>query len=276
LPGLVEIMSGEERKKIMSEKSVNGIYRLQTIAVAAIIPVFIIVYWIICSEKGVLNTSILASPDSVYERFKTMVQNGKLLTNVLVSTGRVLKGFALGALVGLTIGSLIGLFKPVSKLLSAMIAILRPIPPIAMIPFFILWLGIGEASKILIIALGTFWAVLLNTIQGFQDTDPKLLEVAKIFGKSKPVILLKIVLPSAVPSIFTGLRLGIGNAWSAVVAAEMIAASAGVGYMIQYARELVQPDLLLLGIITIGIIGLIIDTVVLYIQKKVVYWKTIE
>jgi sulfonate transport system permease protein len=269
-------MSGEERKKIMSEKSVNGIYRLQTIAVAAIIPVFIIVYWIICSEKGVLNTSILASPDSVYERFKTMVQNGKLLTNVLVSTGRVLKGFALGALVGLTIGSLIGLFKPVSKLLSAMIAILRPIPPIAMIPFFILWLGIGEASKILIIALGTFWAVLLNTIQGFQDTDPKLLEVAKIFGKSKPVILLKIVLPSAVPSIFTGLRLGIGNAWSAVVAAEMIAASAGVGYMIQYARELVQPDLLLLGIITIGIIGLIIDTVVLYIQKKVVYWKTIE
>jgi sulfonate transport system permease protein len=128
----------------------------------------------------------------------------------------------------------------------------------------------------LIIALGTFWAVLLNTIQGFQDTDPKLLEVAKIFGKSKPVILLKIVLPSAVPSIFTGLRLGIGNAWSAVVAAEMIAASAGVGYMIQYARELVQPDLLLLGIITIGIIGLIIDTVVLYIQKKVVYWKTIE
>ena len=162
------------------------------------------------------------------------------------------------------------------KLLTAVIGILRPIPPISLIPFFILWLGIGEKSMLTIIAIGTFWSVLLNTIQGFQDTDPKLIELARVFGKNRFIILFKIILPSAIPSIFTGLRLGISHAWTAVVTAEMIAASSGVGYMIQIARELVQPDLLLLGIACIGIIGLIIDTIMVILLKKIVYWKNYD
>jgi sulfonate transport system permease protein len=113
-------------------------------------------------------------------------------------------------------------------------------------------------------------------MQGIQDTDPKLLEVASAFGKNRVVVLFQIILPSAVPSIFTGLRLGISQAWTCVVTAEMIAASAGVGYVIQYARELVQPDLLLVGIITIGIIGLLIDLIVIFLQKKIVYWRASE
>jgi sulfonate transport system permease protein len=114
---------------------------------------------------------------------------------------------------------------------------------------------------------------LLNTIQGIQEADTKLLEIANVFGKSKAVAFFKIVLPSAVPAIFTGLRLGISQAWTCVVTAEMIAASAGVGFMIQYARELAQPNMLFLGIITIGIIGVVIDLVMIFLQKKIVYWK---
>lgn len=260
----------------MNGKKGNMMLRMQSIGIAIIIPAVFLIFWAVSSKNGTLNTNILASPENVWKRFLKMAADGSLQKNVLASTVRVLKGFFLGALFGLVMGSLIGLFKPINRLLSAVIAILRPIPPISMIPFFILWLGIGESSKLVIIALGSFWAVLLNTIQGFQDTDPKLLEVARVFGKGKLVVLLKIVLPSAVPSVFTGLRLGISHAWTAVVTAEMIAASSGVGYMIQFARELAQPDLLLLGIIAIGVIGLIIDVIVLYVQKKVVYWKVVE
>lgn len=254
----------------------NTAYRIQTIVIAAIFPVFVLVFWKVQSARGVLNTNILASPDDVIIRLNEMLENGSLWKNILASVGRVIKGYLIGALLGFVIGALNGLFKTVNRALLAIIAIVRPIPPIALIPFLILWLGIGEASKITIIVIGSFWPVLLNTMQGIQETDPKLLEVASAFGKKKIIVLLKIILPSAVPSIFTGLRLGISQAWTCVVTAEMIAASAGVGYLIQYARELVQPDLLLLGIITIGVIGLFIDFIVIFLQKKIVYWRTIE
>lgn len=124
--------------------------------------------------------------------------------------------------------------------------------------------------------IGSFWPVLLNTMQGVQDTDPKLLEVADSFGKNKWSVFFHVILPSSLPSVFTGLRLGVSHSWTAVVTAEMIGASAGVGYLIQYARELVQPDLLLLGIITIGIVGLLIDVVVIFLQKKLIYWRVEE
>lgn len=247
--------------------------KIQTIVVAAIIPVLAFLVWENSSINGSLNTNILASPSQVLERFSLMLQEGTLIKNVMASGGRVLQGYLIGALLGFVIGTLDGLSKWVNKILLAVISLLRPIPPIAMIPFFILWLGIGEESKITIIVISSFWPVLLNTVQGIQSVDGKLLEVADSFGKNKLMVLFKIVLPSAVPSIFTGLRLGISQAWTAVVTAEMIAASAGVGYLIQYARELAQPDLLLLGIVTIGIIGLFIDLLVIFLEKKIVYWK---
>lgn len=247
--------------------------QIQTLIIAVILPIVIIVYWAVASRQGLINTNVLASPESLGEKFLDMIKNGTLWKNVLASLSRVIKGFAIGASLGFVIGALCGLYVTVNKAFLALISLLRPIPPIALIPFFILWLGIGETSKIAIIIIGSFWPMLLNTIQGIQGTDPKLLDVASVFGKGKLVILFKIVLPSALPAVFTGIRLGIGQAWTCVVTAEMIAASAGVGYMIQYARELVQPDLLLLGIVAIGVVGLIIDIIVMLLQKKIIYWR---
>jgi sulfonate transport system permease protein len=260
----------------MKDKGNNRVYQIQTVLIAAIIPVFVLVYWKISSAAGTLNTKIFASPEDVLKTFRQMLDNGKFAKNVVASLKRVIEGYVIGAVLGLVIGTLIGIYKNINRALLAVIGILRPIPPIALIPFFILWLGIGETAKITVIAIGSFWPVLLNTIQGISDTDSKLLEVANVFGKNRLVIFFKIILPSAVPAIFTGLRLGISQAWTCVVTAEMIAASAGVGFMIQYARELAQPDLLLLGIITIGIIGIIIDVIMIFLQKKIVYWKTTE
>jgi sulfonate transport system permease protein len=260
----------------MRENSNNRAYQIQSVIIAAIIPIFVLVYWKLAGDMGILNTKILASPHSVWNVFREMLSNGKYMKNVEASLVRVVKGYLAGAILGLLIGTLIGLYKNVNRALVAVIGILRPIPPIALIPFFILWLGIGETAKITVIAIGSFWPVLLNTMQGISEADVKLLELADVFGKNKLVIFFKIILPSAVPAIFTGLRLGISQAWTCVVTAEMIAASAGVGFMIQYARELAQPDLLLLGIITIGVIGVIIDVVMIFLQKKIVYWKSAE
>ncbi len=254
-------------------KKYSVLNRLETISSAMFIPVIIIVLWWYGAKNGTLNTNLIAGPDELKKCFTDMWQDGSLQRYLLASTGRVLKGFAIGSSLGFIIGTLDGLLPPVRKLLAAVIGILRPIPPISLIPFLILWMGIGESSKLTIIAIGAFWAVLLNTIQGFQETDPKLLELAKTFGKSKIEILFRIILPSAIPSVFTGLRLGISHAWTAVVTAEMIAASSGVGYMIQIARELVRPDMLLLGIICIACIGLIIDLAMTLILKKIVYWR---
>jgi sulfonate transport system permease protein len=260
----------------MKENSNNRAYQIQSVIIAAIIPIFVLVYWKAASDIGILNTKILASPESVFKVFKEMLANGKFMKNIEASMGRVIKGYLVGAILGLLIGTLIGLYKNVNRALVAVIGILRPIPPIALIPFFILWLGIGETAKVTVIAIGSFWPVLLNTMQGISEADEKLLELAHVLGKNKLVIFFKIILPSAVPAIFTGLRLGISQAWTCVVTAEMIAASAGVGFMIQYARELAQPDLLLLGIITIGVIGVVIDLIMIFLQKKIVYWKSTD
>jgi sulfonate transport system permease protein len=144
---------------------------------------------------------------------------------------------------------------------------------IAWIPLLILWLGIGEEPKVTVIAIGSFWPVLLNTIQGIHSVDPKLLEVASILEKSKWTVVTKVVLPSALPSIFTGIRLGIGSAWTCVVAAEMIAASQGIGFLITYAREMTQVHVVLVGVFSIGLIGLLIDTLILKLQNHILKWS---
>jgi len=186
---------------------------------------------------------------------------------------RVVKGFIIGTVLGIVIGSLMGVFEKVNKSLSVIVGILRPIPMIGWVPLLILWMGIDEGSKITVIALGTFWSVLINTIDGIRNVDRKYIEVAYILEKNKFTTLIKVVIPSALPSILTGIRLGFGNAWKAVVAAEMIAATSGIGYLISYARELSQPDVMLVGLLTIGLMGLLIDFVIIKIQNRVLSWN---
>lgn len=244
-----------------------------TLLISLLLPVVIVLTWYLGSDHGFLNTAILPSPQKVGASFRQMATDGSLWKHIAASFSRVLRGFAIGAAAGTGLGLLIGLYFRLNQLFVALIGILRPIPPIALIPLFIMWLGIDEASKTAIVTVGAFWPVLLNTIAGVQSTDPKLIEVAQIFGKSKLSILKDIILPSTVPSLFTGLRLSISTAWSCVVAAEMIAADKGVGYLIMFARQMSRPAELFVGIISIGVIGLMIDIFFQLLQKKVVYWK---
>lgn len=248
--------------------------KITAIIISLILPVLIIVLWVVGSNKTWFNQSIIPTPHKINIQFTKVIEDGSLIKHITVSFIRVIYGYAIGALAGVALGILIGLFSRLNQAFILLIGILRPIPPIACIPLFILALGIGEDSKIALIFVGAFWPCLLNTITGIQQADSKLIEVAEIFGKGKLVILKDIILPSALPSIFTGLRLGISTAWSCVVAAEMIASSVGVGYLIMYAREMSKPALLFIGIFAIGIIGLLIDLLMQFLQDKIIYWES--
>lgn len=159
------------------------------------------------------------------------------------------------------------------KLTDFALQILKPIPPIAWIPLAILWFGIGEASKIYIIAIGAFFPVFVNTLGGIKNIDKKYLELASVYEVPRSRVIREVILPGALPFIMTGLRLGLAGAWICVVAAEMIAATKGVGYMLMDARSLARPDIVILGMLVIGLIGKLMDDAVRMLEKHMIMWK---
>lgn len=241
--------------------------RIKNMALILLLPVVLITFWQYLANTGEINTHLIPSPMMIVRNFREIILNGRLEKNLSVSIVRVVVGFVMGASMGLVIGFFMGLFKKVNLLLTLFVSIFRPIPIIALIPVFILILGIGESSKYAIIAVGSFWSVLLNTINGVENVDAKLLEIGYAYRIPRIEQVFRIVLPSALPSILTGIRLGVGSAWISVVAAEMIAASRGIGYMITYARDNSQVSTMYAGVLTIGVVGLFIDRVLITMQK---------
>lgn len=227
--------------------------------IAIVFPVVVLLLWQYASSNGILKASLIPAPLTIFRTFVSYVKSGKLWMNLSVSFGRVACGYLIGAVMGMLVGFLMGLFKPISAALNGIVSVLRPIPTIALVPIVILMAGIGFSSKVAIIAFGSFWPVLLNTIHGVQSVDNKLLEVAYLFRISKIKSVFRIVVPSAIPAILTGLRLGMSSAWMSVVAAEMIASSTGIGYLITLSRETANARVMYMCVFVIGFIGLIID-----------------
>jgi sulfonate transport system permease protein len=253
------------RRTLRAERIVNYLLLLGS-------PVILIVVWQTMGDRGGLNLSIMPTPKSVLDAFVSFAVSGRLAKYFLASLVRVVAGFAIGAGSGLLIGALGGIFPKFAYATAVVLGVLRPIPMIGLLPLFILWFGIGEWSKILVIAMGAIWPVLLNAESGIRNVDPKHLEVARILMKDKTTVLRKIVFPAATPSLLTGLRLGFSTAWRGIVSSEMIGASAGVGYLISYARELSQPAVMFLGLFIIGTVGILIDIVLQRVEKRLLKW----
>lgn len=264
------------KEKTGPDRSPRMSTRLWNFFLAISAPLVLVALWYIATNTGLVRTSILPTPQKVVSTLWSLCKSGKLWADMSISIVRVLRGFALGAFCGVVIGSLMAFFPVFNRIASTLVSVFRPIPMLAWIPILILWLGIGEPSKTAVIFIGSFWPVLLNTIHGIQSTDPKLLEVAKILEKKRSVQIFKVYLPSALPSIFTGFRLGISSAWTCVVGAEMIAATSGIGYMIHYARELAQPARVYAGVFCIGFVGVLIDKGLLALQHKLLKWSYTE
>lgn len=237
-----------------------------------IVPVLILVVWTILEKKGSLNTVIMPAPSKILSTFISLVKSGQLWKNLSISLIRVLKGYAIAACLGIVLGILIGLFRHLNRLTDLLIQIIKPIPPIAWIPLVILWFGIGEEGKVFLIFLGGFFTILINVVDGIRQTDRKLIEVSRSMETPflKHVFLL--VIPHSAPNIFTGLRVGLSSCWMCVVAAELVSSTTGLGYMIMNARQFGQTDVVIVGMLTIGVLGKVMDSLLRVVEKAVIRW----
>lgn len=224
-----------------------------------LLPLAILTAWSVCSGLGVLNDFLLPPPWRVFETGLDLAANGELTRNILVSLKRVFLGFFITAAIAFPLGILTGLNRAVQELLDTPLEFLRHIPPLALTPLLILWCGIGETSKLAVIVLATFFPIFLNTVSGVGHCDGKLVEVGRIMGLGPIALIVRIILPASLPTIMTGMRLGLGFSWRALIGAELLAAAAGLGYMIIEAEEFARTDVVLVGIISIGILGLAMD-----------------
>ncbi|WP_407398034.1 ABC transporter permease [Anaerovibrio sp.] len=232
----------------------------------------IISVWTIMSNRGHLNTIILPAPNSILETIVELVADGALFTNMFISVSRVLQGYLLAAFLGISLGILIGLSKHLDRVTELIIQMIKPIPPIAWIPLVILWFGIGESGKVFLIFLGGFFTILINVVDGIHQTDPKLVEVSRSMETPFWKHISLMVIPGAAPNIFTGLRTGLSSCWMCVVAAELVSSTTGLGYLIMDARQFGQTDVVIVGMLTIGIVGKIMDSLLRFAEKKTLRW----
>ncbi len=253
----------------LSEKTKSFLNGIEYI----LLPVLIIVIWIVMEKRGSLNTVIMPAPSKILSTFVSLVKSGQLANNLLISLERVLKGYLLAAVLGIVLGILIGLFRHLNRLTDLVIQIIKPIPPIAWIPLVILWFGIGEEGKVFLIFLGGFFTILINVVDGIRQTDQKLIDVSKSMETPFLKHVFMLVIPHSAPNIFTGLRVGLSSCWMCVVAAELVSSTTGLGYMIMNARQFGQTDVVIVGMLTIGVLGKVMDSLLKVVEKAVIRWK---
>lgn len=236
------------------------------------LPVLIIIIWEIAAAQGWITPYTLPAPSKIFSTFITSIENLSLFKNILASVVRVFTGFLLAAVAAIVIGIVVSLSKNFEIVSRFVLQVLKPIPPIAWIPIAIVWFGIGEPSKIFIIFMGAFFPIFVNVVDGIKQIDGRFVEVSKVFEIPDLKFIKKVVIPGALPSIMSGLRVGLGTAWICVVAAEMIAATSGIGYMLMDGRQLSQPDVVILAMLIVGVIGKLMDDILARIEQKIVYW----
>jgi sulfonate transport system permease protein len=242
-------------------------------ALGLILPILVIVVWAYVTTKGNVPSGILPSIPKVGAAFVDMVQKGQLQDDLLVSLLRVVKGYLLSVVFGILLGSVIGMSKTMKEILMPTVTVIRQIPIIAWIPLIILWCGIGESSKVVIIVLAAFFQVLVNTENGISQTPESYLEVARLYKLNSWERFTKVYLPHAIPQILVGLKLGLGVSWMAVVASELIAASSGIGYRMSDARSLMRADVVIVCMLVIGLVGIIMDKLIGAIFSLFTPWK---
>lgn len=225
------------------------------------LPLAVLIAWVAVSELGVVNPYLLPPPVQVWEAAVELALAGLLHSHILTSLGRVLAGFVFTGLFAIPLAVFIFFFNFTEGYLRFVLEFVRNTPPLAMIPLLILWFGIGETPKVAVIILASFFPIFLNTLSGLRQTDKGLLEMADTLDLTGREKLRFVLLPGALPDIITGLRLGFGYSWRALIGAELIAASAGLGYMILDAEELARTDIVFVGIITIGTLGYMFDMI---------------
>jgi len=247
--------------------------RLPAFGWLLVLPAIALPVWIVGTNQGWLPEQILPRPVEVWRTFAEMVSSGELASHARFSLLRVLYGFAVGASAGLVIGSAMGLSKTVDEYVRPLFTAIAQVPALAWIPLAMLLLGIGETLKIVVIAKAAFVPVVMNTSAGIRNVPRSFVEVGEVFRFTPWQTLRHVVLPGAVPPIFTGLRYGLTHAWIALVSVELLASSEGLGYLLVWGRQMFWLDTVLVAMIVIGVIGFVSDKLLAIVEARLQRWR---
>lgn len=242
-------------------------------AVSLISVAALLLLWEGICRAGVVSALFLPPPTLILSSLLDMIKDGEIGVSLAASLHRILMGFILGSAFGLLVGLVTGTSALADRMANPIVNALYPIPKIALLPLFILWLGIGEVSKVTIIALGVFFPVAMNTYSGVKNVDTLLIKVAVSFHAGWGYTMKNVVLPYALPMIFAGLRIAAGTALLLLVAAEMIAAEQGIGALILHYGDLMMTDRLMAGVIVLSVLGLIFNLFLQFLERKLVPWN---
>ena len=239
--------------------------------------VTLIILWVMSSEFNWVKPIFWPPIMDVWYQLKAIssegYRNATLLDHIGSSVSRVLLGFFFGCIVGIPIGFTLALSRIMNRILDPIVEFFRPMPPLALIPLVILWLGIGEIAKIFLLFLASLWIMALAARSGVTATNIAKIHAAYTLNASKVQILFKVILPNALPEIFTGMRVSMGVCWGTVVAAELVAAESGIGMMIMVASKFLSTDIVVLGVVLIGLIAYSIDIIMRKLETKLVPWR---
>lgn len=237
------------------------------------LPLLLIVVWFVLSNYGFLSHKILPLPQDVLFSFIDLLLSGQLFEHISISFQRAFTGFLIGGGIGLLLGVTNGLFPIAEKILDTTIQMIRNIPHLAMIPLVVLWFGIGEESKIFLVAIGVLFPVYVNTVHGIRSVDTGLIEMGKVYGLRSASLFWKVVLPGALPSILVGIRYALGIMWLTLIVSETIATDSGIGFLAMNAREFMQTDIVLLTILLYALFGKLADSIAKLLEKQFLQWN---
>jgi sulfonate transport system permease protein len=237
-----------------------------------LVPIVVLVLWELAARSGLIEGRILPAPSQVATAFWDTAKSGALFHHVTISFNRALIGLLLGGGIGFVLGVLNGTSHRAELLLDSALQMFRNVPHLAVIPMVILWFGIDETAKVFLVAIGVLFPIYLNTFHGIRTVDRGLVEMARVNGLGPFAIFWRVVLPGAMPSVLVGLRYALGIMWLTLIVAETIAASSGIGYMTMNAREFLQTDVVVLGIIIYALLGKAADVATKLIEHRVLAW----
>ncbi|MEH7072903.1 aliphatic sulfonate ABC transporter permease SsuC [Neobacillus drentensis] len=237
-----------------------------------VVPILILVLWQVLGQIGLIGQDILPTPLEVLQAFIQLSKDGVLWENMGVSAKRAFIGFLIGGSIGFVLGMANGLSRTSEKLLDSSIQMIRTIPHLALIPIVILWFGIGESSKLFLVALGVAFPIYLNTFHGIRSVDKGLIEMGKVYGLKSLHLIITVILPGALPSILVGLRYALGIMWLSLIVAETISADSGIGYMAMNAREFMHMDIVVVSVLLYALLGKLSDSVAKFLEKQWLQW----
>ena len=241
-------------------------------ALKLVLPLAVFGAWLAVTSLGVVKTYQLASPRDVIVEIGSLYERGLLWRDLGASAERVFAGFAIALVLAVLLGTLVGLSPKVEKAVDPTLQAIRSVPSLAWVPLLLVWLGIGETAKITLVAIGAFFPIYVNLVSGIHNVDRKLVEAAQVLGVSGAALARRVIVPAALPSLIVGARIGLTQAWLFLVAAELLAATKGLGFLLSEGQQISRTDEILAAILLLALCGKITEGAMKLIERKALYW----